>query len=446
MFNNLVRTNQKLEPVPELAESWEGTEDSKAWTFKLRKGVKFHHGRELDADDVVATFKRIADPETASPARSVFALVDSVEKVDPLTVRFHLNTAYVDFPTRLGSHWGRIVPRDKLDTLGTAPVGGGPFKFKEFRPGDQVAVERFDGYWEQGADGQPLPYLQEVRFIGVAEMSSQISGLTSGSLDYLNEISPEVLAPLSGNPQFQVFEIPSPAFQEVNMRVDLEPFKDNRVRLALKHLVDRQGMLTGVLQGHGVIAADSPIPPVSPYYTPIDPLPFDVEKSKALLAEAGYPNGIDLELVAVSGIAGLDQFAVLYAEMAKAAGVRIKLRKTPFDVFMGQDFTKAPLTTGQWNGRAHVDELLALVYESGGAWNEAHLENKKLDELLVKARSERSVEGRKAIYADVAKLFRDEGPIVTPYFVNYLSAGRANMKGFEPHPIRWSDFRSTWLA
>jgi len=171
-----------------------------------------------------------------------------------------------------------------------------------------------------------------------------------------------------------------------------------------------------------------------------------VDKAKSLLADAGYPNGIDVELTDVGGIAGLERFAELYAQMAQAANVRVTLRKKPFDVFIGKDFTKAPLTTGQWNGRAHVDELLALVYQSDGAWNESHWPSSQLDDMLVKARSEPSVEGRKAIYAQVATLFRDEGPIAAPYFLNYITAGRANMKGFEPHPIRWSDFRSTWLA
>src|SRR5207302_11375998 len=142
---------------------------------------------------------------------------------------------------------------DNMDSLSTTRVGSGPCRFGEFRAGDQMTMQQFDSYWQQGADGKPLPYLQEVRIIGVAELSSQVSGLTSGSLEFLNELTPEVLGPLSNNPQFQVIEIPSPAFQEVNMRIDMKPYSDVRVRQALKYLTDRQGLLSAVLQGHGAI-------------------------------------------------------------------------------------------------------------------------------------------------------------------------------------------------
>src|ERR1700687_4844944 len=164
VYDSLVWTDETLSPKPELAVAWESTPDAMNWTFKLRKGVKFHHGRELDADDVVYAFNRILNPATASPARSVFSMVDRIEKVDPLTVRFVLKTPFAEFPQQVGgSFQAKIVPRDVAD-LNKNPTGTGPFKLTEFVPGDHTTLVRNDAFGREGE-----PYLDSVRFVYLPE-------------------------------------------------------------------------------------------------------------------------------------------------------------------------------------------------------------------------------------------------------------------------------------
>src|SRR5581483_10457701 len=150
VFNGLSRIDPDMTVKPDLAESWTASDDLKTWTFKLRQGVKFHHGRVLDADDVVATMKRILDPATGSRARTNLTMVDKVAAVDPLTVRFDLNIPYAGFADIFADRQLRIVPKDKLDELSTTPIGTGPFRFKSWSPGERLELVKNPDYFEPG--------------------------------------------------------------------------------------------------------------------------------------------------------------------------------------------------------------------------------------------------------------------------------------------------------
>ena len=151
VFNGLTRIDRDLTVKPDLATSWEASEDLKTWTFKLREGVKFHHGRTLDAEDVVATIKRILDPNTGSRARANLSMVEKVEALDPLTVRFTLSIPYAGFPDIFGERQLRIVAKDQIDTLSTKPVGTGPFKFVSWSPGDRLELGKEPRLFREGA-------------------------------------------------------------------------------------------------------------------------------------------------------------------------------------------------------------------------------------------------------------------------------------------------------
>src|ERR1700704_6419781 len=150
VFNGLSRIDPDMSVKPDLAESWTASDDLKTWTFRLRQGVKFHHGRVLDSEDVVATVKRILDPATGSRARTNLTMVEAVEAVDPLTVRFNLNQSYAGFADIFADRQLRIVPKDKLTELSTQPIGTGPFVFKSWSPGDRLELVKNPDYFEKG--------------------------------------------------------------------------------------------------------------------------------------------------------------------------------------------------------------------------------------------------------------------------------------------------------
>jgi peptide/nickel transport system substrate-binding protein len=179
VFNGLSRIDPDMSVKPDLAESWTASDDLKTWTFKLRQGVKFHHGRVLDSEDVVATVKRILDPETGSRARTNLTMVESVEAVDPLTVRFHLNESYAGFADVFADRQMRIVPKDKLAELSTQPIGTGPFVFKSWSPGDRLELTKNPDYFEKG-----MPKLDGASFRNprrASRRSNPVRSISSGA-------------------------------------------------------------------------------------------------------------------------------------------------------------------------------------------------------------------------------------------------------------------------
>ncbi len=170
-FSRLTAQDPQLQVQPDLATSWEATEDLKVWTFHLRPGVKFHNGKPFDASDVVFTFKRIQDKEVGSVLRVNFSMVDSIEAVDPLTVRFNLSIAYADLPAAVAAYQAAIVGESMMDTLTTHPVGTGPFRFVEYRPGDQLVMERNSDYFLPD-----VPRLDRVIIRIMPEFTTSVAG------------------------------------------------------------------------------------------------------------------------------------------------------------------------------------------------------------------------------------------------------------------------------
>jgi peptide/nickel transport system substrate-binding protein len=443
VYDSLVFTDHELIARPELATSWESSPDAKVWTFHLRKGVKFHHGREMDAEDVVWSYKRILDPATASPARSVFSNVKEIVKLDPSTVRFTLADPFAEFPVLVGgSFQARIAPRDVPD-LGKTPIGTGPFKLTDYVAGDHATMMRNGDYWR---DGQP--YLDQLRFLFLPEEASHVAGLMSGNLEMSWSPLPEVLPIYRTNKDIVIQVTPTNGYQPIVMGVDKPPFNDPRVRRAMRLLCDRNAMNKIVLGELNVAPSnDHPIPPSSPMYMTQNVMQQNVDEAKKLLADAGYANGMDVELMAWTGRAGLIQEALAFQDMAKKANVRISVNTVPSDVFLSKYWPgKHNFFVTNWSARTTLYELIAIAYASDAKWNESHWHSPKLDGLIGQIRSEQDEAKRKAIFADVQKMFLDDGPVIVSYHRPRVTATRSNVKGFQPHPSAWVDVRTVWLS
>src|SRR5215471_11019506 len=192
MYNNLTRLNAKREPIPDLAESWGAADGAKAWTFKLRQGVRFHHGRELTADDVVATFTTLLDPKTASPYRGEVGPIDRVEALDKYTVRFTMRAPFSIFPETVSVPNARIVAREglgDLKALASKEFGTGPFKLKEFVPGHRLVVERFGEYFHKGQ-----PYLDGAMLRVFPEPTTELTAFKSKEVDLISGVTPDLFA------------------------------------------------------------------------------------------------------------------------------------------------------------------------------------------------------------------------------------------------------------
>ena len=260
VFNGLTRIDPDLTVKPDLAESWESSADLKIWTFHLRQGVKFHHGRTLDADDVVATMRRILDPATGSRARTILDVVDIVDKVDASTIRFTLKIPYAGFQDIFGERQLKILPRDKLDEIATHPIGTGPFMFKAYEPGDRIELVKNPNYFEAG-----LPKLDGVALRIIPEAAGRIAALDSGSIDLLWNLPYESIERVTKNSEIGISSVATATWDGIILNNARKPFDDVRVRQALALTIDKAQLVQIVLFGQGA-PTHSPIPPSHPYF------------------------------------------------------------------------------------------------------------------------------------------------------------------------------------
>jgi peptide/nickel transport system substrate-binding protein len=447
IFNNLVRVDAKLTPQPELATDWKVADDGKSWTFNLRRGVKFHHGREFTSKDVEFTLKRLLNPATASLGRSLFSMVQNIETPGPYVIKFDLSEPYSDLPMIFGAVYTRILPFDAANDLSKTLVGTGPFKMKEFVPADHVTMVRNTEYWEKDAAGNQLPYVDELRQVTIPEQAAQVAALTSGFVHIMFEAPSTSIATLKADPNVKVLETNSPSYHELVCWVDRPPFQDNRVMQALKLSLDRDQLIKAALGGYGTPSNDNPVSALSPFWVDTGMKRRDVAKAKALMDAAGFRAGVDLELVASSERPGLVELAVGVKEMAAPAGFRINIKTVPWDVYTARYSRKHPFNIQVWNGRATIDETLYSYYHSKGSWKELYnFSSKELDQLLDDGRKEGDLKKRKEIYAKAQRILVDSGPDVIPYHRPYIMGIHKQVQGYEIHPMRWVDVRRTWLS
>lgn len=438
IFDGLVWVDAQLTPQPMLAERWEVNGDGHQWTFHLRPDVTFHHGTPFTAVDVVYTFTRLLDPALGSPLQPVLSFIQETEAVDDHTVRFHLATPNVDLPLLLAAPQLRILPHDyALDRMMIHPSGTGPFLFDEHRSGEMIRYVRNPDYW--AADRIAIA---EVHHIYMPSLDEQVAALVRGELDLLLEIGPDQIASLQENPDIVVLQTPSGRYQNLAMQVKERPFQDKRVRQALKACLDHAALQQQVLQGRGAIGDDHPIAPISPFFPDLT-APPDLEKARQLLVEAGYSNGLQLQLLTADAFPGMVQLAYAVQAMAKPAGIVIDVieAKVPSEIYFSDYWGVVPFYVSAWEFRPSIYETFAIAYRSDADWNETGWSSPALDQILSEAQQEADQEQRRALYGKAAQLLMDEGAVVIPYFQPVLTAVRANVQGFIPHPAGWVDLR-----
>ncbi|HTG26469.1 MAG TPA: ABC transporter substrate-binding protein, partial [Reyranella sp.] len=338
VFNGLARMREDLVVEPDLAESWSYSDDLKRWTFRLRRGVKFHDGQEMVADDVVASFRRLLDPAGTSPVRSQYDMVESVSAPDAATVVFQLTIPYGGLADILTDRQVKIVPRSATAQLATQPIGTGPFKFVSYTAGDRLVLARHPGYFESG-----LPKVDGVELRIIPEMSVKISALQAGDIEVLWDLPLEQVKTLSARPELRVDSVPTASWDGAILNNDIPPFNDKRVRQAFHLAVDKKEIVELTLFGQGVETI-SPIPPSHPFYAKDVVVPkADPAAARKLLAEAGHPNGIKLPIILPVGRPVRERLGVTLQQLAKAGGFDLQVQRLPYSSFNAEVSGKAPL-------------------------------------------------------------------------------------------------------
>ncbi|SEG40341.1 ABC transporter substrate-binding protein [Bosea lathyri] len=442
VFNGLSRIDPDMTVKPDLAESWSASDDLKTWTFKLRQGVKFHHGRVMNSEDVVATMKRILDPATGSRSRTSLSMVDNVTAVDPLTVKFDLNISYAGFADIFADRNLRIVPKDKLTELSTNPIGTGPFMFKSWSPGDRLELVKNPDYFEKG-----LPKLDGVTLRIVPESAARIAALESGSLDIVWSMAYESVDKFKNHPTVRTDSVSTPTWDGVILNNDRPPFNDVRVRQALALTIDKSAIVELALFGQGD-PTFSPIPPSHPYFNKSLPFnPPDIAKAKKLLAEAGFPNGFDVPMQVPQEREQRVRVGVAVRDMAKAAGIRINVERVPFASYTANVAGKAQMYVDGYFARPTIDTAIYPFYHSTGSWNKQLwlYKDARVDQLLDEARKTNDEAARKALFEKFQAVVEETVPGIIAYSAAHVNGVSKKVEGFKSTPMQWLELKSVSL-
>ncbi len=440
--DNLVWRQHDLTLKPMLATSWEANEDATVFTFHLREGVKFHHGKVFNADDVVFTIERILDPDTGSVGRATLESISKVTKIDDYTVQFEVKDPNAFLPEAFSSTQSRILPSDiDPDRFATEEFGTGPFIIEEYLPGERAVFERNPDYWDEG-----LPYLDEVIFYYMPEPETRVEALKTASVDVYHEVEALAIDGLEATAGVVISEVRSSTYVNFAM-IETEPPYDNKlVRQAFQAATNREEILKVALFGRGIIGNDLPIPPTDPHYDHTQEIPpYDIEKAKQLLAQAGYTDAIDVTLHTSSVGQGMVEAAVAFKESAAPAGIRVTIQQHSEDVYWSTVWMVESFTMVSWNGRP-PDQALSLVYLSDTPWNETYISIPELDELIIRARGETDLEQRKQTYAEVQRILIDDASRIIPVFRPVFEGLRDNVRGVSAHPNNWLYLHEAWLA
>jgi peptide/nickel transport system substrate-binding protein len=421
------------------------------WTLFIRQGIKFNNGQELTADDVIYNFSQWLSPElNSSMAGSMSYLVASgVDRKDDYTVVLNLRAPTIFVPEHLFQYPAAILPKTFGGDLQREPVGTGAFSMAEYVPGERCRLTARKDYWRNGADGRRLPYLDEIVMLQFGEdRSADLAALQTGQVDTIIEPPFSIWADLKDDPKFTVVSIPTAATYLLRFRVDQAPWKDNQVRQAIKYCHDREKILAATLQGQGTIGNDSHVAPAQAEYTPLDPFPFDTAKAKALLAKAGHPDGVNVELAVPSDWPVAIAYAQTLKEDAAAGGFTINL-KLMLAAEYWKNWTEWNFGITWWAHNTLATMLLPRAYSAGqdgspAPWNETRWVDPEFSDTLKRAEATLDLTQRKMQVEKLEKIQKERGSICTPFFTNVWEIYDRNFHGIVPSPESYANFYETW--
>ncbi|MCJ7993411.1 ABC transporter substrate-binding protein [Rhizobium cremeum] len=409
--------------VPALAESWEPSADAATWTFKIRKGVQFHDGKELTVDDVVATLKRHTDEKSESGALGVMKSIKEIKK-DGDNLVLVLTEGNADMPLLLTDYHLVIQPNGGNDDP-LASIGTGPYKLTSFEAGVRATFEKNPNDWRSDRG-----YVDSIEIIGMNDATARIAALSSGQVHYINRVDPKTVALLKRAPNVEILNTSGRGHYVFIMHCNTAPFDNNDLRLALKYAMDRETMVEKILGGYGKVGNDFPINNTYALFPEgIEQRAYDPDKAAFHFKKSGHSGSVLLRTSEVAFPGAVDA-AVLYQQSAKKAGIDIEVKREPGDGYWSNVWNVQPFSTSYWGGRPTQDQMYSTAYLSTADWNDTRFLRPDFDKLLLQARSELDETKRKEMYREMAMMVRDEGGLILPMFNDFVNAASTKVKGY----------------
>jgi peptide/nickel transport system substrate-binding protein len=453
MVETLVELTPKGEIVPKLAEKWEVSADATEFTLRLKRGIKFHDGQPFNAEAVKINFDRRLDPKAATKFGFLVAQIASVTVVDEYKVKFKTKVPFAPMLSYL-THTANGIQspaalKKSWDNPVTMPIGSGPFIFKEWVPGTKVVMVQNNNYWGK------KPALSEVTFRVIPDDASRLVALETGEVHAAVRIPPFDIPRLQTNPKITILRTPSMRTMFVGFNCLKEPFTDKRVRQALNYAVNKETILKDLLAGVGRVS-DAPISPGIFGYAPIKTYEYNIEKAKAMLAEAGFPEGFETTLHPAVGRYYMDASVAtaVVVDLLKV-GVKAEIKSMEWGIYLPFILSEKEVAEhnlyilGWQTVTGDADFGLFSLFHSG-EWPKKGMaasfyKNEKVDQLLELARGSTNPKERMRLYKEAMTLIVDDAPWIFLYSEVQVTGVRANVKGMIVHPKEGVISKEAWI-
>ncbi|WP_026872906.1 ABC transporter substrate-binding protein [Inquilinus limosus] len=430
VFDNLVTRDDKGEIVPQVATAWKYISDTEI-EFQIRDDITFHDGQKLTAEDVAYSIRRITDPKLASPQLGQFNKITAAEATGPTTVRLKTDGPYPALLAQLVKL--SIVPKHVVEAVGNEafnlhPVGSGPYKFDSWQRGVAVTLTRNDAYW-----GPKGPF-QTAVFRAVPDAATRVADLQSGTADLVVTLDSDLAAQLEGSDKAKPLVVLTERVAYLRLNPLKPPFDDPKVRQAVAYAIDKQGLTEGILGGYDKPVAELLTPVHFGWTEGIEGVPYDPEKAKALIEEAGPAAKTEAELATAPVF---DQRIVQALQQLLAdVGLNVKISMSDMATYLKRSQSNPQegpnLGFGRWSCACQdADGVLFPLLHSSSGWS--NYRNAEIDQLLVEARSTLDEATRLDRYAKVNRIVAGDGPVV-PLYQAAIIYGAAKQLNWQPTP------------
>lgn len=420
IFDTLVSMDESGNFVPQLAESWEMRE--REMVMKLRDDVKFHDGTPMNAEAVKFVFDWYMSSSLKPIFMSEISAIESVDVLDSFTVRFNLNEPSAILLSALSNNAGMIMSPAAIKQYGEDivlnPVGTGPFKVKEAIEGDHVTLVRNPDYYLKGKDGLPLPYLDEVVIRVITDEPVKVINLMSGDIDitdYLNAATS--LDTLKNNKNIEVIRTTAGDHFALYPNHLYGPLGDTKVRIAITQAIDKQAISDALTRGYGTLAP-FPVAAGQWFYDEYDPYPYNPQRAKELLAEAGYPNGFSIKLQNIAREPDNTIVQALQGQL-KDVGINVEIESMERNAWVAlfqRNSAEGQLAFGRWTF-PRVDAYMQIYNNLGenAIGNYSNYINPRFTELIEKTKSVYDVAQRKDLFKEIQKVVLDDAANIWIY-------------------------------
>ena len=444
IFATLVEVDEELQVVPELAESWEVSDDGLVYTFNLRQDVVFHDGTPFDADAVLYNFERMLDPDFGSPRAGELVFVDEVTAVDDYTVQVTLSQPFAAFLPALASWSGMMVSptaaRELDRDFSQALVGAGPFRFVERIRDDRVVLERFDEYFKDG-----LPYLDQVIYRPFVDVDARILNLESGAIHIINTVPGKAVERFTDHDEITLSIVGGLGFRGIWVNTQSTDLGSAERRAAVSACIDRQTIVDTVF-GAAAVPAIGPFSPATWVVDDDDPAPErDLERARELLAEAGVPDGFSFTLLITPDEESI-RVASIMAAMCQEVGIDIDIQQVEFGTILAR-MGEGNYTAGQIELSPRNDPDLSAHpwFHTDGGINFSFYSDTEMDELLTAARRSVDQNERRELYRQSLDIFNRDFPYIFVYHLQEMKAYRNEVAGYRHIPDAMMRFEDVWL-